>query len=216
MKDALGENAQALAHYKRAQRQDAKSAAPYLRAGLDYLKLKKIREAIRAFDKAVRLDPDNENARFVLALLYVQRREYDSAVRHYEHLLAGNLENRALNLKLRRILSQLNFLLGRDAEARAHIGAGLMIDPQDPEIVYFKAIMDSDAGLQDEAIKGLRMVLEAVPDHTDAMNSLAYAYAQKGTNLVDALRLAEEAVRQNPFSGARSRRRSASSSGPRS
>ncbi len=202
MKDALGENAQALTHYKKAQRQDTASAAPHIRAGLDYLRLRKIREAVRAFGRAVQLDPDNENARFVLALLYVQRQEYDSAVRHYEHLLAGNLENKALHLKLRRILSQLHFLMGREAEARVHIDAGLLLDPLDPEIVFFRAILDSGAGREDEAIEGFRLVLENVPGHIDAMNSLAYAYAKKGENLVDALRLAEEAVRQNPFSGA--------------
>ena len=202
MKDAMGENAQALVHYEKAQRRDTTSAAPHIRAGLDYLKLKKIREAIRAFDKAVRLDPDNENARFVLALLYVQRQEYDSAVRHYEVLLARNLENKALHLKLRRILSQLNFLMGRQEEARAHIAAGLLVNPLDPEILFFKAIMDSDTGRQDEAIEAFRQVLESVPGHIDAMNGLAYAYALKGENLVDALALAERAVRSNPFSGA--------------
>ncbi len=202
MKDAVGENAQALSHYERVQRWDDASAAPHVRAGLDYLRLKKIPQAIRAFDKGVRLDPDDENARFVLALLYVQRQEYDSAVRHYEYLLAGNLENKALHLKLRRILSQLNFLMGRDEEARAHIAEGMLLNPLDPEILFFKAVMDSDAGRQDEAIESLRQVLESIPRHTDAMNSLAYAYAQKGENLVEALALAEDAVQANPFSGA--------------
>ncbi len=198
----MGESAQALAHYEKAQRRDSTSAAPHIRAGLDYLKLRKILDAIRAFDRAVRLDPDNENARFVLALLYVQRHEYDSAVRHYEHLLAGNLKNKALHLKLRRILSQLNFLIGRREEARVHIAAGLLVNPLDPEILFFKAVMDSETGRQDEAIEGFRQVLESVPGHVDAMNGLAYAYALKGENLVDALVLAERAVRSNPFSGA--------------
>ena len=202
VKDVMGENAEALAHYERAQQRDAASAAPYIRAGLDHLKLKNIREAIRAFERAVRLDPDDENARFVLALLYVQRQEYDSAVRHYERLLAGNLENKALHLKLRRILSQLNFLMGRVVEARRHLAAGLLVDPLDTELLFCKAIIDSDTGRQDEAIEGFRQVLQSAPDHADAMNGLAYAYVVKGENLVDALALAEKAVQSNPFSGA--------------
>jgi len=202
MQDAMGESAQALAHYEKVQRQDDASAQPYVRAGLDHLKGADIRGAVRDFDTAVRRAPDDENARFVLALLYVQRQEYDSAVRHYEYLLARNPGNKTLQLKLRRILSQLNFLMGRTKEARSHIAAGLALDPLDPGILFFKATLDSEEGRQDEAIAGFRLVLERDPNNTDAMNGLAYAQAEKGANLDEALALAQEAVQANPFSGA--------------
>ncbi|MGE5279958.1 MAG: tetratricopeptide repeat protein [Deltaproteobacteria bacterium] len=202
MKDATGETATALAHFEKVQRHDTASAAPYVRAGYDYLRLKKVREAVRAFDTAVRLRPDDDDARFVLALLYVQRQEYDSAVRHYDYLLARHQEDKPLQLKLRRILSQLNYLRGHMGEARAQIAAGLLIGPLDPDLLFFRAVMASEDGRYDEAIPDFRRVLEEDPDHADAMNGLAYAYAQKGTDLLEALELARGAVAQNPFSGA--------------
>jgi len=198
----MGDSAQALAHYESVQRRDRVSAAPHVRAGLDHLLLKNDREAIRSFNTAVHLQPDDDSIRFVLALLYVQRQEHDSAVGHYEYLLARNIDDKALQLKLRRILSQLNFLMGRDEAARAHIAQGLLLDPLDAEILYFKGIMDSDEGRLDEAIESFRLVLEDAPDNVDAMNGLAYAYAKKGENLIEALELAARAVEENPYSGA--------------
>ncbi len=192
----------AVAYYKKAQAVDRQAPVFHLQLGLDYIRLKKYKEAVSEFESIIRATPDDENARYVLALLYIQFNDFKSAAGQYESVLAKDLGDRKQNIQLRRILSQLYFLQKDLARARQHGAKILELDPVDEFGLYLVAMLDNEEGRSAVAEEGFKKVLTYYPEHADAMNALAYLYAEQNIHLDRALDLAEKAVAYDPSEGA--------------
>lgn len=202
LNDRLGQVDEAVEYYRQAQDFDEYVPALHVQLGLDYIRLKKFKEAVLEFEKVVRLSPEDDYARYVLALLYIQFNDFKKAAQQYENLLEENLSDRAQNIQLRRILSQLYFLDEDYPSAQKHCEKILRLDPLDASGLYFLAMIASEEGQTQKAIEGFKEVLKHYPDDADAMNSLAYIYAEQDTELDKALSLAEKAVDAEPSNGA--------------
>lgn len=199
--DRLGSFEEAASHYKAAQKLDSRSALPHVQLGLDYVGLKEFRKAAEEFQAALKLAPEDESARHVLALVYVQLEDYRNAAEQYEILLKGATSLQR-QIQLRRILSQLYFLYGDYGGSKKHSAKVLDFDPMDREALYFMGLLSSEEGRSDEALGYFNKLLEHYPQDTDAMNSLAFMYAESGANLVKALDLATYCVSQDPYNAA--------------
>ena len=200
--DRLGTVDEAVKFYQEAKRLDRRAPTLYARLGFDYIRLKKFNEAIAEFEKVIRLAPDDDYARYVLALLYVQLNDFRKSADQYEKLLAKNLRNRSQNIQLRRNLSQLYFLEGDYSSVKRHCTEILQWDPLDEDGLYMSAMIASEEGSTQQAVEGFKEVLTHYPDNVEAMNALAYLYAEKERELDQALVLAEKAVEYDPFNGA--------------
>jgi tetratricopeptide (TPR) repeat protein len=77
----------------------------YIGRGVAYLKKNQTAEAMRDFDEALKLKPDDLDARFRRAGLLVQQKQYDKAIEDYTKFLEADKEgtdpNRAMALRLR-------------------------------------------------------------------------------------------------------------------
>ncbi|MEK7850056.1 MAG: tetratricopeptide repeat protein [Candidatus Omnitrophota bacterium] len=202
LSDRSGDIEEAVAFYRKAQSHDGLEPAFNLQLGLDYIRLKKFKEAVAEFEKAVSVSPDDNNARYVLALLYVQVNDLNRASQHYESLLQKNLNDRRTNIQLRRILFQLYFLDRDLIKARKHCVEVLKLDPVDESGLYLLAMIDNEEGRIALSIDGFKKVLTYYPENADAMNSLAYLYAEQGIELDKAIDLAERAIESEPSNGA--------------
>lgn len=202
LNDRLGNINEAIEYYQKAGDFDQEAPAFNLQLGLDYIRLKKFKEAVLEFEKIVRLSPEDDDARYVLALLYVQLEDYKEAAGQYEKLLEKNLKNRTQNIQLRRILSQLYFLEKDYPAAQRHSEQILEWDPLDESGLYMLAIIYNEEGQVQKAIEAFKAVIEHYPDDADALNSLAYLYAEQNIELDKALSLSEKAVEYDSANGA--------------
>lgn len=86
---------------------------------------------------------------------------------------------------------------GRLAEAEARIDRHLQAKPRDPQMRYFKGLVQRDTGRQAEAIETFTKLNEDFPELPEPYNALAVIYAARGD--YERARLALElAVRANP------------------
>lgn len=198
----LGDAQEAARFYTSARKTDVQASAPHQQLGFYYIGQKDYENAAKEFENVVRLSPDEDNARYVLALLYAQLNDYKKAIAQYQHLLQRTGDTRAQNIQLRRILSQLYFL-DRDLDkAAAQCAEILKLDAADSWGLYMKAALDSEQGRTQQAVAGFQEVLKYYPDMPEAMNALAYLYAEEEVELSAALVLIERALELDPANGA--------------
>lgn len=202
VKDRLGHFEEAAFYYRRAQDYDQTASVLHFRLAFDLIKLQKYEQAAGELEKVLLLAPQQDDARYVLALLYVQLNSYQKAIEQLEYLLESRRDHRLQNIELRRILSQLYFLRGNISQARRQCQEILKLDPLNQLGLYFLAAVDLQEGKTEAAIAGYQEIIENYPLDGEAKNDLAYLYCEEGKNLPQALTLAEQAVGIDPLNGA--------------
>ncbi|MBI1953289.1 MAG: tetratricopeptide repeat protein [Candidatus Omnitrophica bacterium] len=111
-----------------------------------------------------------------------------------------NLEGLAVDLGL---ALGLAYEKGGDyAQAEKAYWETVMAGPGQAQPHLFLARLFHSLGRLEEAETAYRSVLELSPDDLEAMNGLAYLYAQRGERLEEALSLVEKVLRVEPESGA--------------
>ncbi|MFH1692572.1 MAG: tetratricopeptide repeat protein [Candidatus Omnitrophota bacterium] len=200
--DRLGHFEEAASYYRRAQDYDQTASELHLHLAFDLIKLEKYTQAAGELKKVLSSAPQQDDARYILALLYVQLNSYEKAIEQFEHLLKSRLDHRLQNIELRRILSQLYFLRGNIPQARYQCGEILKLDPLNQMGLYFLVAIDLQESDIEAAISGYQAIIENYPLDGEAKNDLAYLYSEEGINLPQALMLAETAVELDPSNGA--------------
>ncbi len=90
---------------------------------------------------------------------------------------------------------------GRPAEAVQALRAAVAAHPEDEGLLYALTTAYERAGQADAALAQAKALLALAPDHADALNFVAYAYAEKGVRLDEAERLVRRALEIRPRSG---------------
>jgi tetratricopeptide (TPR) repeat protein len=102
----------------------------YISRGVAYLKKNMTGEAMQDFDEALKLKPDDLDARFRRAGLYVQQKQYEKAIEDYTAYLDNDKDrtdgNRAMALRLRGFSYNT---LQQDVKAGADYTEACMINP---------------------------------------------------------------------------------------
>lgn len=143
----------------------------------------------------------------------VERGEhYVSARLHGANILAkqGNLAGARQHLAKAEAATpheQVQLLIGeaqilRDAgdivSAHGTLVAGLVQQPDQPELMYEAALMAEKLGRHDELETRLRRLMELRPDHAHALNALGYSLADRNIRLPEARALIERALELTP------------------
>lgn len=87
MLDGQGRNKEAMDEYQKVLRYEDNSLVVHTRVAIDYLKCGRAEDAARHLNAAIKIDPDDSRARFILALLYTIKREYKKAAIEYEEII---------------------------------------------------------------------------------------------------------------------------------
>jgi len=200
--DRMGSFEEATAYYRKAQSLDQESPSPHVQLGLQDIGRRNFERAALEFRAAVRLAPEDEQARYVLALVYAQLNDYKKAAGEYEILLQKSAASLPRETQLRRTLSQLYFLDGDFASAKRQTEKILQLNPLDQDALYFMGLVASEEGRDGEAVAFFKKVLAYYPDDMDAANSLAFQYARQGEHLPEALDLALRTTGDDASNGA--------------
>ena len=81
------------------------------------------------------------------------------------------------------------------------LNAGLGKVSRPAEIHFRLAVIYEKQNQRDKSIQEIKKVLELDPKNPDAQNFLGYSYAEAGTNLDEAEKLVQDALRSKPNSG---------------
>ena len=87
---------------------------------------------------------------------------------------------------------------GRPAEAFEVIDAGLIAQPDEPQLLYDRAMLGERLGRLDRMESDLRRLIALRPNHAHAYNALGYTFADRNVRLDEARTLIERAVQLAP------------------
>lgn len=223
------DEARALFEALKAEEEDPRDIS--IRIGLIYLEQDEYAWAVAELGPAAEADPANDLVNFYLAVCYEDMKDRQKAVEGFlrvkpesdffaeSRVRAGYILNdaketekamalmkEAVVLKpdlplLHHALASLYEKNDRFDEARKTMEAALARQPNDTGLNYHLGAVLDKLGDKEGAIRQMKRVLELDPNHAEAMNYLAYTWAELRRNLDEALDLARKANQLQPDSG---------------
>jgi tetratricopeptide (TPR) repeat protein len=199
--------------------------------GFAYLELGRAADAVGAFERAATLDESDRDARVYLAQALISAKQYDRALtmaraerqadakngrlarieadalsglgRFDEGaaLLRGLAAEAPLDAGAAQNLAEYYAVAGRYAEAAAILKDASARVPEDLGVRLQYGAMLERQSLHADAERVFRQVLARDPDHGPALNSLGYAFAERGVRLDEAVTLLKRAVALDPYNG---------------
>jgi adenylate cyclase len=151
-----------------------------------------IAQGIKMAEKAITLDKENSYAHGVLSMLYVNKGEYDKAVKEAE--VAASMDNGALTNLGSTLMHACRF-----TEAISVLQKALRLNPLRPHssCLMNLGISYSQIGQYDESVMYFKKLLQNQPDHLLGNVGLTATYSMMG-RMEDARKQAAEVLRINP------------------
>lgn len=200
--DLEGRSQEAIAEYQRSINYDPSQPLPHLRLAAYFLRAGLLEKSIHQLKTVLELDPDNDRAHYLLALVYSTEKKYDLAALEYEQILKAASKDDPENLEIHIYLAQLYFSQGKYMEASRQFHHIVTIQPQNVSANFLLGSSYLEISQRAKAKELFQKVLGLQPDHDGALNSLAYMYAEDGVNLDEALIMARQAAAMDPGNGA--------------
>ena len=158
-----GRGAEALEEINRYVKEGGESARTANQRGNIFVLTGDIPAAVREFENAIRLDPENPAYKENCAAACIEL----DMVHRAEELLA-QVEPEHPSASVYNLLGQVAALKGERARAELAYGAGLERDPGNPDISVNLALLHRERGKHDAARDLLLSVLASHPDHARA------------------------------------------------
>jgi tetratricopeptide (TPR) repeat protein len=156
----------------------------------------KMPEAVKEMQTAVQAEPDRRDLQLAYADLLRQTEKYDEAIAIYKELVAKDPKSAAL-------LYRLGETYRRKGDLNAAIDTfrkGSQVEPNDPTNLMQLGLLMEGTGKRDQAKPIYEQILKIQPDHPIALNNLAYIKAEEGSDLDQALTMAQKALQKYPSS----------------
>ena len=200
--DLNGKPKEAADGFERSIALDSSQYLPHLRLAAWYTRAGMLEQSVKHLKIVLNLAPQNSQAHYLLALVYSSQKKYDLASKEYEHILNIGSKNDPNNLEIYIYLAQLYFSQEKYPQAIEQFNRILEIQPDNVSANYFLGSSYLETGKRAQARKLFQKVLSLDPGHDEALNSLAYMYAEESANLDEAIKMARRAVGISPFNGA--------------
>jgi tetratricopeptide (TPR) repeat protein len=199
--------------------------------GLVFIEESMLPEAEAEFKSVLKTSPDNDQARYLLASVCLERGQQAEAKELLARIPARSEQFVDARIFLSSILVKDNQLgealsllkaarreapgapqllvanaillesLTRLTEARETYLEGLKRFPDSAEIHFRLGVLDNNQGRASEGLKSVRRAVTLDPNFVDALNYLAYTWAERRENLNEALILAIRANNLRPDNG---------------
>lgn len=150
--------------------------------------------AIKIMENELQKNPDRQDYRLALANVKVRAEKYDSAIEDFKTLIGKDPKSEDLYVRLAetyRLKGDLNAAIDNFRKATA-------LAPNDSVPLVRLAMLLDGIGRRAEAKPLYENILRLSPDEPVALNNLAYLKAEEGTDLDQALTLAQRAKQKLP------------------
>ncbi|MFQ5825226.1 MAG: tetratricopeptide repeat protein [bacterium] len=207
-------------------------AAIYFYRGVIYVHKGNLEKAISEFNQTITLQPDNVAAYQNRGLAYALIGDLDRAIRNFSLSIAlqsdftvayynrgtayaqkGNLDqaiedfNQAIALQPNYVAAYHNrgityHVKGDYDRAIANYDMVIALNPDDFEAYYYRGNAFSQKVQSDSVVANYRRAIAINPIFAKALNSLAWHYAKRGENLLEALELSKRSLqinKKNPY-----------------
>lgn len=218
----------ARAQFKRVASETPDDADALYAVGLLSLQVNQYDEAKKYLQLNLALQPENDQARLYMGQIFEQEKNYDEAARWYREiqgeahqfeaqariaLLLGmrgdvkaaraylrQIQPRSNQQRIQLALSEDQLL--RDArqydEALKVLSAALETLPDEPDLLYARALVAEKLNLIDIHESDLRKVIEKDPKNAHALNALGYTLADRTARYQEAFELIQQALALKP------------------
>lgn len=149
-------------------------------------------------ESELKLQPDSRPLRLMLAAEAEQEGKFDVAGEQYRWMESKDPKSPQPYFAL----GELYQKQGATKAALASYEKAAALAPGDTKILSATAVLESDSGQAQQAIPMLKRQLVLDPNNDTAMNNLAFDLADTGTDLDQALSLAQKVARKFPDSPA--------------
>ncbi len=194
------------------------------RIGLIHLERHEWEDASEVFSHILEIDPEIVQVRYYLGTALEMRHQWRRALEVFEEippdshlypdalahrgylyyqldrgaeaiaLIESHLHVMTLRPQLFAFLATLYEIDGAYDSARRVLGRGLERFPEDVELLYHKGIVFERMEERDDALLVMERILTLDAEHPEALNYIAYTWAERGENLEKALQMARKAV----------------------
>lgn len=201
------------------------------RLGLLYVEKKNYLAAVEKFQRLLEIDPQADRPRFYLGAVLEELKRYDEAVEHFRQIPAssgfysdavihaaylsklGGKYDAAIEiiesaLQQRDDLPQFYaFYASLLDDKKAYEKAISMLTgavakfPKHTQLLFFLGSMQDRVGNTKQTIEAMRRVIDIDTNHVQALNYLAYTFAELNQNLEEAESLARKALGFEPKDG---------------
>lgn len=173
----------------------------YPEEGRAMLYMGQISEARERYEEALKwygdvVEPEfRVDARIKQALLLGKLKKTDSARAVLQEISPASDAERVRIIQTEaRLLREIGDFSG----SYAVLDAGLGKLPEDPELLYDRAMAAEKLGRLDVLERDLRMLIKLQPNHAHAHNALGYTLADRTNRLSEAISLLEQALKLSP------------------
>lgn len=200
--DLNGDTDSAISAYEKSAQHKASTAA-HLRLGADYARLGQLDKAAQELDLLLKQDPENVQGRYLLALIFTTKKDYDRAAKEYEKILTSLSAADPQNIEIYGYLAQLYYSQKNYDKAIKEFEKVVALNPtENADIIYLLGSLYLEVKNRDKALELFLRALKVDPQHDETLNSLGYLYAEEGVKLDEALDMVKRAVEIAPSNGA--------------
>ena len=192
----------AVLEYQKAVAVDPLSFPAHMRLGLLNSQRGLGREAVQAFAAAVQIEPNDLQARYLLALAYSSIKDFDRAAQQYETILKTFTTIEPQNIDFYIFLGELYYAQGKIDLGIAQFEKVLVIQPKNADALLQVGAYYLDHKKRPEGFSLLHRCVDAQPDQADCLNAMGYAYAEDGAHLDEAREMVVKALAIDPDNAA--------------
>ncbi len=192
----------ALLEYQKAALLAPSSFATQMRLGIISSQTGNNLLAIEAFTAAINIEPEDLQARYLLALAYSSVKDFDRAAQQYEAILKTFTALEPQNIEFYFYLGGLYFSQGKFDLAVAQFEKVLELQPKNTEVLSLVGSFYLDKNKRPEGVALLKRCLDEDPAHGDCLNALGYAYAEDNVHLDEAKGMLVRALAAEPGNAA--------------
>jgi tetratricopeptide (TPR) repeat protein len=191
----------------------------------------RFQDAIVKLESVLALEPTSDKIRFYLGAVYEELKDYNAAVSNFQKVPIGSsyyaesVIHASYLLKLQGDYPKAIATIEAGIKAKDDhppfyaLYASLLDDlkqygravtmlteavkkvPDQAQLYFFLGNMHDRLGHRDETVASMKHVLDLDKDHVQALNFLAYLYADSGSKLDDAEKMARRALELQPEDG---------------
>lgn len=221
----------AIVQLKTVEVHDSGNLNVSLKIALILIELKQYPKAIDKLESILQVSPDSEKVRFYLGALYEEIKDYRAAIQQFDTIKFGSsyYEDSVMHASyLHKLMGNVDKAISKVKEGLAHkkdsakfwvLHASLLDDdnqvkeaqevllsavrlfPEDKQIHFQLGSVYDRLGKKDKTVEHMEKVLGLDENHVQALNYLAYIYAEGTRNLEVAEKLVRKALRLQPGDG---------------
>ncbi|NCN42505.1 tetratricopeptide repeat protein [bacterium] len=207
---------------------DGQNISLKIQRALIHMELKERDEAIVLLEDLLEEAPELDKARFYLGALYLDKEQYPKALENLgkippastyfsdsriqmthlykaeknyskaEKILEDSIKSRPDLPEFVAALATIYDSQKKYDKARDVLEKAIPSFPEDTQLKFFLGSVNDRLGKTQESIEAFKQVLAVDGDHVQALNYLAFTYAELGENLGEAMVMAKKALRLSP------------------